>query len=180
ASVGTMAMPVGRPVAMDLTSATVMQSFFIPALGSQIYAMGGMVTQLNLEASKPGRFLGENTMYNGNGFHQQQFTAVAMTPGGFQTWIRKVRANGIPLDTSTYKALSQRSTREQVVAAFPQSKPHDGDVYLKDVSPTLFSAVVEATMNGTQVSLGHASMTPARAPATASRKSAVPAKGKVP
>ncbi|MGH8403779.1 MAG: ubiquinol oxidase subunit II, partial [Gammaproteobacteria bacterium] len=64
ASIGMLALPVGRPVAMHLTSATVMQSFFIPALGSQIYAMGGMVTQLNLQATKPGRSLGENTMYN--------------------------------------------------------------------------------------------------------------------
>jgi cytochrome o ubiquinol oxidase subunit 2 len=157
-----------------------MQSFFIPALGSQIYAMGGMVTQLNLEASKAGRFLGENTMYNGSGFHQQQFTAVAMTPDEFGAWVRKIRANGIPLDTSAYKALSQRSTREQVVAALPQSTPHDGNVYLKDVSPTLFPAVVEATMNGTQVSLGHASMTPAMAPPTASEKSAAPAKANEP
>jgi cytochrome o ubiquinol oxidase subunit II len=180
ASIGTMAMPVGRPVAMHLTSATVMQSFFIPALGSQIYAMGGMVTQLNLEARKPGRFLGENTMYNGNGFHQQQFTAVAMTPGGFRAWVRKVRANGVALDAGTYKALSQRSTRKQLATALPQSEPYDDNVYLRDVSPALFPAVVEATMNGTRVFLGHASITPAKAPATAHRKTTLPAKGKVP
>ncbi|MHB1942679.1 MAG: cytochrome ubiquinol oxidase subunit II family protein [Acidiferrobacteraceae bacterium] len=180
ASIGTMAMPVGRPLAMHLTSATVMQSFFIPALGSQIYAMGGMVTQLNLEASKPGRFLGENTQYNGNGFHQQQFTAVAMTPGGFRAWVQKVRANGIPLDASTYKTLSQRSTLAQVVAALQKAKPNDCNVYLKDVPQTLFPAVVEATKNDTQVSLGHASMSPAKGLAIASRTLAVPAKVKVP
>jgi cytochrome o ubiquinol oxidase subunit 2 len=153
ASVGTMAMPVGRPVAIDVTSATVMQSCLIPARGSQIYAMGGMVTQLNLEASKAGRFLGENTMYNGDGFHQQQFTAVAMTPDEFRAWVQKIRAIGIPLDTSAYKVLSQRSTREQVVAALPQSVLHDGNLYLKDVSPILFPAVVKAIMSGTPVSL---------------------------
>jgi cytochrome o ubiquinol oxidase subunit 2 len=82
ASIGALAMPAGRPVAMQITSATVMQSLFIPALGSQIYAMGGMVTQLNLEASTTGRFMGENTMYNGTGFHQQQFTAVGLGTNG--------------------------------------------------------------------------------------------------
>ncbi|MGH7048941.1 MAG: ubiquinol oxidase subunit II, partial [Stellaceae bacterium] len=97
ASIGVLALPAGRPVAIQLTSATVMQSFLIPALGSQIYAMGGMVTQLHLEAAKPGRFMGENTMYNGNGFHQQRFTAVAMAPIDFQAWVRKARADGIPL-----------------------------------------------------------------------------------
>lgn len=180
ASIGTMAMPVGRPLAMQLTSATVMQSFIIPALGSQIYAMGGMVTQLNLEASKPGRLLGENTMYNGRGFHQQQFTAVAMTPSGFRAWVRKVRANGVPLDATVYEALSRRDTQEQLAAALSQSQRNNGNVYLKDVSPALFAAVVEATLNGTPVSLGDAATTPSKAPATASRKTTAPTSGETP
>ena len=59
---------------MKLTSDTVMQSFFIPSLGSQIYAMAGMVTRLNLKAQATGSFMGENTQYNGEGFQQQHFT----------------------------------------------------------------------------------------------------------
>ncbi|HEU5443742.1 MAG TPA: ubiquinol oxidase subunit II, partial [Steroidobacteraceae bacterium] len=96
ATIGTFALPVGRPVTLHLTSATVMQSFFIPALGGQIYAMGGMVTQLNLEASREGRFLGENTMYNGNGFHFEKFVAVAKPPAQFDAWVREVRTTGAP------------------------------------------------------------------------------------
>lgn len=148
ASVGMLAMPVGRPVAIQITSATVMQSLFIPALGSQIYAMGGMVTQLNLEAGKPGRFMGENTMYNGNGFHQQQFTAVGMTPGDFKTWVQKVRANGLPLNGQTLKIISRRTTRSELIAALPKSGIIDGNVYFTGVSNVLFPAVVKATMDG--------------------------------
>ncbi|TAL85393.1 MAG: cytochrome ubiquinol oxidase subunit II [Rhodanobacter sp.] len=148
ASIGTMAMPVGRPVSLRMTSATVMQSLFIPALGSQMYAMGGMVTQLNLQADKPGRSLGENTMYNGNGFHQQQFTAQAMTPAAFRAWVRKARASGIPLDAQTLQLVSRRATRRELIAALPKASSMGGDVYFRVASAALFPAVVKATREG--------------------------------
>ncbi|MDA3913166.1 ubiquinol oxidase subunit II [Oleiagrimonas sp.] len=150
ASIGTLAMPVGRPVSLHITSATVMQSLFIPALGSQIYAMGGMVSQLNLEASKPGKSLGENTMYNGNGFHQQKFTALAMSPADFKAWVIKVGATGIVLDAQTLKLIARRSTRSDLIAALPKATSMRGNVYFTGVGKTLFPAVVKATMDGTK------------------------------
>jgi cytochrome o ubiquinol oxidase subunit 2 len=72
ASIGELAVPAGRELAFDLTSDTVLQSFVVPALGSQIYAMPGMVTHLHLVAKAPGSFLGENTQYNGEGFEKQK------------------------------------------------------------------------------------------------------------
>ncbi|MGH8191760.1 MAG: hypothetical protein ACREP2_09970 [Rhodanobacteraceae bacterium] len=149
ATIGTFAVPVGRPVSIHLTSATVMQSFFIPALGSQIYAMGGMVTQLNLQASNPGCLLGENTMYNGNGFHFQKFTAIAMQPGAFTAWVRKVKQNGVPLDAKLLDAIGRRNTREQLVASLPPVASHHGSFYFTGVSADLFPHVVEAMKNGT-------------------------------
>ena len=150
ASIGVFAVPVGRPVALELTSATVMQSLLIPALGGQIYAMGGMVTRLHLEASRLGRFMGENTMYNGRGFHQQRFTTVAMTPAGYEAWIRRVRATGIPLNNDTLQVISRRNTRAELIADLSQDKSSaDGNVYLTGATAGLFPAVVKATMNGT-------------------------------
>ncbi len=148
ASIGTLALPTRRPVSLHMTSATVMQSFFIPALGSQIYAMGGMVSQLNLQASKPGKSLGENTMYNGDGFHQQKFTALAMSPADFKAWVGKVRATGIPLDAQSLEIIAQRNTRSDLIAALPRARSMDGDVYFTGVSKALFPAVVMATMDG--------------------------------
>ncbi|HET6912182.1 MAG TPA: ubiquinol oxidase subunit II [Rhodanobacteraceae bacterium] len=148
ATIGTLALPAGRPVSLHLTSATVMQSFFIPELGSQIYAMGGMVTQLNLEASRPGRFLGENTMYNGNGFHQQKFTTVAMAPDAFAAWTGDVKAHGVRLDARVFKAISQRSTRAQLQDALSSAAQHQGAIWLTGVTPGLFAKVVKATMQG--------------------------------
>ncbi|MBI1398013.1 MAG: cytochrome ubiquinol oxidase subunit II [Betaproteobacteria bacterium] len=148
ASIGMLAMPAGRPVSMQITSATVMQSLFIPALGSQIYAMGGMVTRLNLEADRPGRFLGENTMYNGNGFHQQHFTAAGMTPDDFSAWVQNVRAHGTPLDARTLQLVAGRSTRAALIDALPGKATHDGNLYFTHVSEALFPAVVQATLDG--------------------------------
>ena len=163
ASIGAFALPTGRPVTLHMTSATVMQAFFIPSLGSQIYAMGGMVSQLNLEASKPGKSLGENTMYNGNGFHQQKFTALAMTPAQFQAWVTKVHSTGMPLDAQTLKVIAQRTTRSELIAALPQSKAPDGNLYFTGVSKTLFAAVVKAVMEGKseppEAAFAHAGMT---------------------
>lgn len=153
ASIGMLAMPAGRPVAMHITSATVMQSLFIPALGSQIYAMGGMVTQLHLQADKPGRYLGENTMYNGNGFHRQKFTAVGMTTADFHAWVNKVRSHGTVLNQQTLDAIAQRSTRTKLAASLPQTNAGNGNVYLTGVTRGLFPAVVQATMKGTSVRL---------------------------
>jgi cytochrome o ubiquinol oxidase subunit 2 len=148
ASIGTLALPTGRPVLLHLTSATVMQSFFIPALGSQIYVMGGMVTQLNLQASEPGASLGENTSYSGAGFHQQKFTAQAMSPADFEVWTGKVRAAGIPLDAQNLQAIAQPSTRSDLIATLPAARSMGGDVYFNGVSRSLFPAVVMATMDG--------------------------------
>jgi cytochrome o ubiquinol oxidase subunit 2 len=110
--------------------------------------MGGMVSQLNLQASKPGKSLGENTMYNGDGFHQQKFTALAMSPADFKAWVGKVRATGIPLDAQSLEIIAQRNTRSDLIAALPRARSMDGDVYFTGVSRSLFPAVVMATMDG--------------------------------
>ncbi len=84
AVVNELAFPSGRPLSLKITSDTVMNSFVIPALGGQIYAMAGMQTRLHLLADKPGRFWGRNVQYSGSGFADQQFDAVAMSERGFR------------------------------------------------------------------------------------------------
>ena len=179
ASIGVLALPVGRPVAMQLTSATVMQSLHIPALGSQIYAMGGMVTQLHLQADRPGRSLGENNMYNGNGFHQQRFAAIAMMPEGFNAWASEVRSNGIALNGKSLTLISQRSTRAELIAALSEPRSSDGNVYFSGATAALFPSVVKATMHGKMVAPANAPQEPANTAAAAARKPAEPVTEKV-
>jgi len=105
ATVNEVAMPVDRPVAFKITSDTVMNSFSIPALAGQIYAMAGMTTQLHLLASSEGTFRGSNTQYSGDGFANQHFSAKAMTDNNFEAWTKKVGEAGAALDTAAYAKL---------------------------------------------------------------------------
>lgn len=109
ASVNELMIVAGRPVSFRLTSGTVMQSFIIPRLGGQIYTMAGMVTQLNLMASEPGEFRGENTQYNGMGFANQKFVARAVSQTDFSTWASATRQSKPPLNQAAWAQLAQRS-----------------------------------------------------------------------
>ena len=150
ASIGEFAFPANRPMALVLTSDTVMQSFFISALGSQIYAMPGMVTKLHLLASAPGSFRGENTQYNGHGFYQQDFTAKAMTPADFRAWVKRVQTTGIPLSTKAYTAVAQRSTLRETRAALGVNAGEDSPLFFADVSSNLFDNVVQSFMGSSE------------------------------
>src|SRR5215472_12707950 len=87
AAVNQLVIPAGTPVNFRLTSATVMNSFFIPQLGSQIYAMGGMTTHLNLLADAPGEYPGFSAMFSGDGFSDMSFIAKAVPAGDFDAWV---------------------------------------------------------------------------------------------
>ena len=140
ASLGTMALPVNRPVHFSLTSDTVMQSFAIPALGSQIYAMAGMVTQLNLLADRPGVLLGQNTQFNGFGFQAQKFDALALPPADFDNWIASAREAGRTLDQAAYAIVSQKGELKDLRSRF-SFDPAKGLLF-SDVEPNLFSGTV--------------------------------------
>ncbi len=111
ASVNRLVVPVGTPIAFRLTSATVMNSFFVPQLGSQIYSMAGMVTRLNLRADQPGIYRGMSAQISGEGFSDMLFDVVARPPAEFQTWLADLRAGrGPALDATAYAELAKPST----------------------------------------------------------------------
>jgi cytochrome o ubiquinol oxidase subunit 2 len=114
AAVNEIAFPSDVPISLKITSDTVMNSFFIPALAGQIYAMAGMQTQLNLRASNPGRFIGRNTQYSGRGFADQHFAARAMTPTDFDVWLARVAQSPAKLDATTYAELVKPSAAHPV------------------------------------------------------------------
>jgi cytochrome o ubiquinol oxidase subunit 2 len=142
ATVGEMAFPQGIPVSMTLTTDTVMQSFMIPALGGQIYAMPGMVTKLNLAADHTGDFEGMNTQYNGDGFHAQHFQAVAMTPRDFSAWVKEAQQNGVALNAANYKILGESSTPEQVRAHFGSPSMPKDVTFFNSAAPDFFMNIV--------------------------------------
>lgn len=113
ASVNVLAIPAGRPVKLYLTSGTVMQSFHVPRLAGQVYAMAGMTTQLTFNANRPGVFTGRNTQFNGNGFAQQSFKVRAMPPDEFQNWIALTRRDRRKLDSASYSVLTRPGVASQ-------------------------------------------------------------------
>lgn len=135
ASVNQLTIPTNTPVNFMLTSDSMMNSFFIPQLGSQIYAMAGMQTQLHLIADSPGTYAGESSNFSGPGFSDMHFDAVAVTPKAFAEWIRQAKTSALILDRDTYRSLTKPTVKTPVT------------IYA-NVTAGLFDAVVDQYMPG--------------------------------
>jgi cytochrome o ubiquinol oxidase subunit 2 len=128
ATVNQLVMPTGTPVRFSITSASVFNVFFVPRLGSMIYAMPGMVSQLNLQADHPAALFGQSSHFSGDGFSDMQFPVESLAPAEFASWADAVRNGGPVLDRAAYEALSRQS---QNVAPFTY----------RSVDPGLFQAI---------------------------------------
>ena len=129
ASVNRLVAPAGTPLHFRLTSAGVMNSFFIPQLGSQIYTMAGMATELNLLADDPGSYAGLSAQFSGDGFSDMRFEVAAVSPQAFAQWIEETRAHGGSLGAQEYAELT-RPTHKDAPRTFAA------------VSPNLFDAIL--------------------------------------
>jgi cytochrome o ubiquinol oxidase subunit 2 len=105
ASLNRLVVPAGVPLRFRLTSTTVMNSFFVPQLGSQIYTMPNMVTRLNLKADQPGTFEGLSAQFSGDGFSDMRFDLVSMGSEAFKDWVSTTKTQGGVLDASTVAEL---------------------------------------------------------------------------
>lgn len=112
ATVNRLVVPAETPLSFRLTSASVMNSFFVPQLGSQIYTMAGMETRLNLQADRPGTYAGLSAQFSGGGFSGMHFDVVAQEPAAFESWASRLRAQGGTLDRAGYEALAKPSKAE--------------------------------------------------------------------
>ena len=122
ATVNELVAPIDVPVRFKITASTVMNSFFIPALAGQIYAMPGMQTTLNAVINKPGSYDGFSANFSGSGFSDMRFKFHGKDQAGFDAWVASVKAGagagaraGTPiLDRSAYLELEKPSQREGV------------------------------------------------------------------
>src|SRR5215510_2026665 len=115
ATVNQLTIPVGTPIRFELTSSGVMNSFFVPQLGGQIYTMAGMVTRLYLQADHAGTYRGMSANYSGAGFSDMVFKVDAVPAEKFAQWVAATRTSGPALDAQSYAALAKPS---QAVAPF--------------------------------------------------------------
>jgi cytochrome o ubiquinol oxidase subunit II len=129
ASINRLVVPTGVPLHLRLTSATVLNVFFVPRLGSQIYTMNGMVAQLNLQADEPGTYEGRSAHFSGDGFSDMRFEVHALSAADFSDWAAGTRANGPVLDESAYRTLLRQTQNV---------KPYT----YRGVEPGLFTAIL--------------------------------------
>jgi cytochrome o ubiquinol oxidase subunit 2 len=124
ATVNEMAAPVDRPISFKLTASTVMNSFFIPALAGQIYAMPGMETRLHAVINKPGEFEGFSANYSGAGFSGMRFKFHGLSNEGFDQWVQKVKAGKDgELTREKYQQTLERPTEREPVRHYGSVAP---------------------------------------------------------
>jgi cytochrome o ubiquinol oxidase subunit 2 len=133
AAVNELTVPASAPINFELTSSGVMNSFFVPQLGGQIYTMAGMVTRLHLQADHLGTYRGMSANYSGAGFSDMHFNVDAVPAEKFAQWVAATSTTGPVLDAQSYAALAKPS---QAVAPFTY----------RAIAPGLFSGILSAEM----------------------------------
>lgn len=134
ATVNEIAFPVDAPLQFRITSATVMNSFFIPQLGSQVYSMAGMQTKLHLIAREPGTYAGISANYSGGGFSGMRFKAIATSQQDFEAWVQKAKSANNPLTPENYAALAKPSE-------------HNPVAYYSSTPPSMFDFILHSQMS---------------------------------
>jgi cytochrome o ubiquinol oxidase subunit 2 len=130
ATVNDLAAPVNQPIEFRITSSSVMNSFYVPALAGQIYAMPAMQTQLKAVINRPGVYEGFSANYSGAGFSGMRFTFRGLDDADFKSWVAEAKAQGTRLDRAAYLRLERPSENEPVRR-------------YSTVDSTLFKAIVE-------------------------------------
>jgi cytochrome o ubiquinol oxidase subunit 2 len=105
ASINRLVVPAGVPLDLKITSASVFNVFFVPRLGSMIYAMYGMTTRLNLQADSVGVYPGLSAHFSGDGFPGMAFDVHAVSAEQFAQWAAAARVGGPSLDEAAYRKL---------------------------------------------------------------------------
>jgi cytochrome o ubiquinol oxidase subunit 2 len=133
ATVNQLTIPIGTPVSFELTSSGVMNSFFVPQLGGQIYTMAGMMTRLHLQADHLGTYPGLSAQFSGDGFADMRFNVEAVPAENFALWVDTTRTTGPVLDAHAYADLAKPSS---AVAPFTY----------RAVAPNLFNSILNSAM----------------------------------
>ncbi len=127
-SINALVIPEGTPVHLQITASSVMNTFWVPQLAGMIYAMNGMVTQLNLAADHPGEFAGRSGDFSGDNFSDMHFTVRAVSKDAYAQWLAQAKADGPALDRAAYEKLKAQSVIDRPMT-------------YRTVDPALFDAI---------------------------------------
>ncbi|PYE87887.1 ubiquinol oxidase subunit II [Phyllobacterium leguminum] len=149
ASLNEMAAPLDVPINFKITSTSVMNSFYIPALAGQIYAMPGMATKLHAVINKPGDYEGLSANFSGSGFSHMRFTFKGLDQAGFDAWVASVKQKGTSLTRADYQKLELPSEKEPVR-------------YYSTVDNGLFDAILNMCVDPSKMCMKEMAMIDAR------------------
>ncbi|UXH77363.1 ubiquinol oxidase subunit II [Roseateles amylovorans] len=141
ATVNELAAPVDRPIHFKISSSTVMNAFYVPAMAGMIYAMPGMQSQLNAVINKPGVYDGFSANFSGDGFSHMRFKFHGLSNDEFAAWVDRNKADGVQLTREAYLDLEKPSERQPVRR-------------FSTVAPGLFDAVVNRCVDGSKMCMG--------------------------
>ncbi len=135
ASLNYFQIPLNTPVNFEITSDAPMNSFWVPQLGGQIYAMSGMSTRLNLEANQPGKYYGSSANISGDGFADMHFVAEATSQKNFNSWVSAAQKTPTFLSSEAYSTLSKPSHDRATSYYYPVEPGLYGRVVAKYLPP---------------------------------------------
>lgn len=138
ATVNELAAPVNVPIRFKITGTTAMNSFFVPALAGQIYAMPGMQSQLNAVINREGVYKGMSANLSGRGFSHMNFKFHGLSAAGFDEWVAKVKAAPEALDRPRYVELEKPSEKEPVR-------------YFASADPELYDAILNRCVDESKI-----------------------------
>jgi cytochrome o ubiquinol oxidase subunit 2 len=147
AAVNQLMVPSGVPLEFQLTSATVMNAFFVPQLGSQIYTMPGMTTHLNLMADRAGDFPGFSSHFSGDGFSDMRFLVHSMPAADYREWLARTRSRDGALDARSYATLAA-APGPAAAQSFGSVAPRLFESILAESAPDVASAPSKAMSMG--------------------------------
>jgi cytochrome o ubiquinol oxidase subunit 2 len=129
ATINELAAPVDVPITFKITSSSMMNSFYVPALAGQVYAMTGMETKLHAVINKEGLYKGFSANYSGHGFSHMYFNFHGQSQDKFDAWIAKARASATTLGRPEYLEIEKPSVKDDVR-------------YFGKVDPALYNAIL--------------------------------------
>ncbi|HWE99203.1 MAG TPA: ubiquinol oxidase subunit II [Caulobacteraceae bacterium] len=154
ATVNELVVPAGTPVRFSITSASVFNVFFVPRMGSMIYAMPGMVSQLNLQADKPVVMMGQSSHFSGDGFSDMRFQVRSVPAAQFAAWARGAAASGPVLDQAAYRRLERQSQNVKPYSYSGVDSMLFGRIATQALGPAPGPTPEDAAHSGREVSTG--------------------------
>lgn len=156
ATVNELPIPVNTPVHFTLSADAPMSAFWVPSLGSMIYTMNGMSSQLNLMADETGTFPGYNTNINGEGYAKMTFNVYSKTTKDFNSWVATAQKSQKMMDVSTLKEISKPGTMNETTYMLMDNKLYEKVVmkYMQGMMPDNGSDSTDATNNHDMTNMG--------------------------